>query len=304
MRKLPLKRIQIITLIALAAALSSVPGCGKAEAPKAPTTTPTTTPKALSTTDAKSVINKLYAALKVKNPDLKENAKVDPPDGDEIIVLSLRECNVSDLSALAGMKLHMIDLSENPVTDLSPLKGMPLDAVYLEGTKVSDLSPLKGATIVEIYLSRTPISDLSPLEGMPISSLNLLGTHVENIAPLATMPLNSLWLNSTPVSDISPLAGCRQLITLTLYGTHVTDLTPIAGLLQLQRLHIGNTNITDLRPLERMNLTRLIFDPAKIEHGIELIRDMPGLQEIGTTLDTRMSPREFWQRYDAGEFKK
>ena len=306
-----MKRSPLIPSGLAAASILLLSACSTKAEPKPADPPPVTSPFATKEPDrtlAEAAIKKLHAALKEKNPDYADTGNADVTEDGEIIVLVLRDAKVADLSPLQGLKLRAIDLFNTPVSDISALKGMPLEGVYLEGTQVKDLSPLKGAPIRALYLSRTPVEDLTPLEGMPIASLNLLGTRVSDIRVLATLPLNTLWLNSTPVSDIAPLAGCRRLVSLTLYGTHVTDLRPIADLAQLQRLHIGNTNITDLRPLQRMNLSRLIFTPSKITHGIDVVREMPSIFQIDTKMDMEgndrlMSPREFWQRYDNGEFK-
>jgi internalin A len=62
----------------------------------------------------------------------------------------------------------------------------------------------------------------------------------------------------------------------------------------LERLHIGNTPVRDLTPLAGLKLTRLIFDPARITNGLDGIRQMASLKELGTTLETRMPPDQFW----------
>ncbi len=225
--------------------------------------------------------------------------------------LYLDDTPVSDLSPLAGSKtLLELALSRTKVSDLSALKGTPLKALYLEETPVKDLSPLAGSQLQVLHLSKTAVSDLSPLKDAPLQQLNLLGTRVTDLRPCATMPLKLLWLNSCPVSDLTPLAAVRSLESLTLYSTNVADLSPIAGL-RLRRLHIGNTPVTDLTPLAKMSLDRLIFHPGKITKGLAVVRDeMPGISEIGLEFHDGlapgelMTPKEFWKRFDAGEFRK
>jgi len=116
------------------------------------------------------------------------------------------------------------------------------------------------------------------------------------------MPLEFLWLNETPVADISPLSHC-PLSSLTLHRTQVEDLTPLIGT-DLQRLHIGETRVTDLTPVTTLKLTRLIFTPSRIERGIEEVRRMTTIQEIGPTFETRMNPARFWALYDQGSFDR
>lgn len=110
------------------------------------------------------------------------------------------------------------------------------------------------------------------------------------------MPLQYLWLNETPVAEIEPIAGC-PLVSLTLHRTPVEDISPISGIPTLQRLHIGETPVTDLTPLEGMRLRRLIFTPDRITRGLDIVKKMHSLQEIGTTFENRMPPGQFWAVY-------
>jgi len=116
------------------------------------------------------------------------------------------------------------------------------------------------------------------------------------------MPLQMLWLTDTPVSDIAPLAKC-PLVSLTLHRTSVTDVSPLAGT-ALQRLHIGETDVTDLSPLRGMRLTRLVFDPDKITKGIEVLAELPALQEVGTKFEEGANdlapPAVFFQNRGSG----
>jgi hypothetical protein len=115
------------------------------------------------------------------------------------------------------------------------------------------------------------------------------------------MPLKFLWLNETPVSDISALSDC-PLVSLTLHKTLVKDLGPLANS-RLERLHIGETPVSDLTPLKGLSLKRLIFTPGRITKGIEIIREMKSIREIGPSFENRMNPSQFWSLYSEGKFK-
>ena len=108
------------------------------------------------------------------------------------------------------------------------------------------------------------------------------------------------------MSDVAPLAGC-PLVSLTLHRTLVEDLSPLAKIRTLERLHIGETPVTDLSPLATLPLQRLVFTPASIKSGIDVIRKIPTLQQLGTEfadeVNTVVPAPTFWQKYDAGEFK-
>lgn len=243
----------------------------------------------------------LHQKLKAKNPGYNGQAQFvnDPAVG---LIGDFNGTVVTDLSPLKGIPFGALDLKGQPVSNLEPLRGMPLKLLGLEETKVVDLKPLTGMKIEKLYLSNTAVSNLKPLAGMPLQELQLVGTKVKDLGPLRGAPLQALWLNGTPVADISSLAGC-PLITLTLQGTKVSDLGPLSKMLTLQRLHIGETPVSDLAPLRELRLTRLIFTPSKITQGLDVARNMKSLTELGTTLETKMAPAQFWTLYDQGKLK-
>lgn len=221
----------------------------------------------------------------------------------ELLVLdNLTE--ISDLSALKGMPLKYFGAKMTIVKDLSPLTGMPLRWLYLENTQVNDIGPLKGMDLEELHLSDTNVLDLSPLAGMTIAKLNLKNTPVDSLQSLkgATI-MDTLWLTGSKVKSLESLKG-QPLISLDIAGTEVSDLSPIANMQTLQRLQIAETAITDLTPLANLKLARLIFTPAKITKGIEVVRNMKSLQalDIAFPKPRTMTPDQFWKAYDSGAF--
>ena len=76
----------------------------------------------------------------------------------------------------------------------------------------------------------------------------------------------------------------------------------LSGMQSLKRLNIARTQVKDLSPLEGLNLQRLIFTPSEITMGIDAVRSMTSLAEIGTSFETVMPAAQFWNAYDAGEF--
>lgn len=272
-----------------------------AERPE-PASTPEQEPKK-TVSPAPTVWSELtiHQAIRDKNPDYSGNGQFQIDERGQPVAMSLDSCGVSDISMLRGMPLQSLDLRGCPVPDISALEGMPLLELYVENTAVDDLSPLEGIqTLRKFYGSGTVLSDLSPLEGAPIMELNLVGTRVEDLAPLSTMPIQMLWLTDSPVKDITPLAKC-PLVSLTLHRTLVTDLSPLAGT-RLQRLHIGETPVVDLTPLQSVPLTRLVFSPGKIEKGMDVVKAIPSLQEIGSQFEDGandlQSPAAFWSARD------
>lgn len=225
--------------------------------------------------------------------------------GGQVRIARIPGTNVMDLSPLSGLPLQELDIRNTRVSDLTPLQGMPLVRFYAEGTPITDLTPLRGAPLEELYLTDTPVADLTPLAGMPFQQLNLVGTQVADLEPISTMPsIGILWLRDTPVSDLSPLKDV-PITSLDIQETSVSDLSPLSGKLELRRLNIADTEVTDLWPLTNLQLSRLIFTPANIDTGIEAVRNMSSLSQLGTQFEVQtdaLPAAEFWQRYDAGEF--
>jgi Leucine-rich repeat (LRR) protein len=120
------------------------------------------------------------------------------------------------------------------------------------------------------------------------------------------MRLGILWLRGTPVTDLGPVAAA-QLTSLDVQDTPVSDLRPLAAATTLQRLNIAGTQVTDLSPIVGLPLTRLIFTPSRITVGMDQLRQMTTLRELDVQFEpdqrAPLTPREFWTRYDAGEFR-
>ena len=225
--------------------------------------------------------------------------------GNDIVAAELYQSGVKDISPLSGIPLRQLDLGFTEVTDISPLKGMPLTYLNLEETKVDDLSALKGMPLEELHLHSCPLTSLELLDGMPLQRLNLSKVPVTSIAACANMPLETLWIPNTKVTDISALAG-KTMQSLDIEGTNVADLSALAGMKTLQRLNIVGTKVTDLSPLAGLPLTRISLTPENITDGIEVLRNMPSLNNILTTTvgASTQSAAQFWSKYDAGVYKE
>ena len=217
----------------------------------------------------------------------------------EIYQVKLYQSDVKDISGLAGLKLRELDLGGVPVSSIEVLKDMPLENLILEDTQVADLSVLQGMPLEELMLQNTKVTDLQPLAGMKLRKLNLMNTPVSNIEIVKTFPLNTLWIPGTQVTDLSPLAALK-LESLDIQDTPVKDALVLRGMDSLRRLNIAGSEISDLRPLAGLQLQRLVFTPERITQGLDIVRAMTSLTELGTRFETRMPPAEFWKRMDAG----
>ncbi|QDT63765.1 leucine-rich repeat domain-containing protein [Calycomorphotria hydatis] len=216
--------------------------------------------------------------------------------GGEIVEVSLFQSGVTDIEPLAGLPLKVLDLGGLPVKSLEPLEGMPLERLVLEETEVADLTPLKGMPLTLLYLQNTNVTDLSPLEGMPLTQLNLMGTSVKDYSVVLKMPLETLWLPKTDVRDLSPFSSLR-LVSLDIQETPVEDLSPLAKMNSLQRLNIAGSEVTDLTPLAGLSLERLIFTPDKITKGLDALREMNSLTQLGEDFSRLRPPAQFWADY-------
>jgi Leucine-rich repeat (LRR) protein len=141
---------------------------------------------------------------------------------------------------------------------------------------------------------------------MQFSELSLMNTKITTVEPCRTMPrIGILWLRGTQITDLAPLRDV-EIPSLDVQDTPVADLSPLSGKATLKRLNIAGSAVTDLRPLAGLELTRLIFTPSKIEHGIDVVRGMTSLEALDVQFEDAsavLRPDEFWQKYDAGEFK-
>lgn len=252
--------------------------------------------------DQRSVRELLEELLRAKNPEYKGGAQFQMDPSGVPVAISLAGLPLEDISMLEGLPLERLDLSGTRISDISALKGMPLDILALEKTRVEDLTALKGSPIQMLYINNTRVRSLKGLEGMPLRELYLPETRITDLSPLAGMPLTGLWLNDTDVEDIAIL-GTLPLESVTLRGTRVQDLTPLANASRLKRIHIAESRVEDLTPLVGLKLERLLFTPRRITKGLDLVRQMPTLKEMGDSFDTRMHPLQFWEKYDAGGYR-
>ena len=246
-----------------------------------------------------SSIARIQNILSRANPDYRGQGRFHEVNG-VIIGANLPNCGLRDLSPLKGLMLQELELSGNPVRELRHLKGMPLRSLFLENTRVETLRDLSDAKLIVLTLNNSPVKSLTGLEGQPLEDLYAVGTRVTEVSPLRSSNLRQLWLSESPVSDVSGLSGL-PLISLTLHRTLVEDVLFVRQLPVLQRLHIGETPVEDLTPLAGVNLTRLVFTPSRIKRGMNVVRSLYGLREMGTVFDDTgrdlTSPEAFWAKY-------
>ena len=73
----------------------------------------------------------------------------------------------------------------------------------------------------------------------------------------------------------------------------------------LEYLAFEGSPVADVSPVAAIKtLKTLNFTPANVTRGIAAVRAMPGLERIGTAWNANWPAKEFWERYDRGEFGK
>ncbi|MDB5336939.1 MAG: stkP 3 [Planctomycetaceae bacterium] len=228
-----------------------------------------------------------------------------PVDG-KIVELTIDTDKVTDLSPLRAFpELSVLACSakKNPARqlDLSPLRGTKVTSLRCSQELV-DYSTLRGLKLTTFACYGPGNTNLTPLSGLPLQNLALSGNwFVENLQPLKRMPLTVFSCDNCLVADLSPLRG-MQLTILACQSTQVTDLLPLKGM-PLEVLSCEKTLITDLSPLAGMKLKKLSFTPKPELRGLQAIRHMDSLVEIGPSQGELMPRSEFWRKFDAGEFK-
>ena len=254
-------------------------------------------------------------------------------EGAPLASLNLRGCRAlqGDLSALKGMKLTSLNLEGcSSLTSLKGIEGMPLTALDARCRALrGDLSALKGMKLTQLNLEGcSSLTSLKGIEGMPLTYLNIKHTRLSDLTPLKGMGLTGLGLKDCRAlqGDLSALKGMK-LTRLDLHGcSSLTSLKGIEGMkltslnlnvcslltslkgiegMGLTELGIVDAGVSDLSGLRGMMLERFYFTPKKITKGIEIIRGMKSIKQIGVRSEWKywMTPEEFWKRYDAGEFK-
>jgi WD40 repeat protein len=176
---------------------------------------------------------------------------------------------LSDLGALKGLSLEMLDVSCNRgIKNLTPLRGMPLRELWCDETQVNDLRPLQGAPLRYFHAYMGPFGgptmDLASLEGFPLEELMVGGGGLRDLTGLKGLKLKRLHTEDCPVADLSPLAG-MELRHLWMHNTQVSDLAPLRGMpLETIKLY-GCPRLSDLSPLKEVATLRWINDKPVAE---------------------------------------
>lgn len=224
-----------------------------------------------------------------------------------VVELQIIDNAVTDLSPLRALsKLNLFACTgrnanpDEPPLDLSPLNGMQIRSLGIH-SRILDLSTVKGLPVIEMSCMGAGITDLTPISDMQLQGLGLSGNWgLMSLEPLRKLRLVKLVCDNCQVSDLSPL-GRMPLTVLVCHVTQVADLSPLKGM-PLEILTCDRTLVKDFSPLAGMKLKLFTFTPRPDLKGVQVLRNMSSLEQIGTEQAKLMPPQEFWKQYDAGAF--
>lgn len=246
-----------------------------------------------------------------------------PLKGAPLLELDISGTSVADLRPIVAPALKRLDISRTAVDDVRPLATSRLESL--------DLSPQRirqGLAEVRAVPTLRTINGLSPADFLdwcdlqrriaaanPAYEWNAVAIYeagkpvelrfyggIQSLAPLRGLPLRALSLQSSPCSDLAPLEG-MPLVQLNLAYCPVTDLRVLAGMGTLRRLDLTRAKTSDMRPLAKLQLESLVFAPAHVKQGMELLRGMSSLQQAGLTATTLLPIGQFWSGVDRGDIK-
>ncbi len=118
--------------------------------------------------------------------------------------LRIRDTRVSDISALAEMKLINLLADNCPIDDISALSGMQLKYLSMKDTRISSIEALAGQNIQRLSIDNTDVTDLTPLSGSNTRVLGIYGVPLtqENLNVIRSLPLRQLTIDlQNPVAE-------------------------------------------------------------------------------------------------------
>ncbi len=176
--------------------------------------------------------------------------------------LSLKNNNITDVSALNNLELSHLDLSGNKNIELNtiPLEGTEIEdkeigkyklyALVLRDCNIIDISELENVEATYLDLSNNPIADITPLNNFnDIQTINLSNTNVSDVSSLAK--LDTIILSGN--KNLTGLDSLENAEYLELNDCNITDVSCLQSLNNLYYLGLNNNNITNIELLTHIN---------------------------------------------------
>lgn len=150
----------------------------------------------------------------------------------------------SDLSALSGLPIKVLDLSINKLGSLTPLASLQqMISLYLDHASYESLLPLDGLEALA-YLSNFAIapaafSDLCSLRLPGLLHLTLSESKLESLAGISNLKsVNWLELQNCVIFEYDDIANLKNIDTLSLLGCKVFDYSFLKELPNLKTLSV------------------------------------------------------------------
>ena len=163
--------------------------------------------------------------------------------------LSANDAEISNLSGLEyATRLLILSLKDNEISSLSPLSGLQLRVVYLSGNDITSISALSRMIQIDtLYLDNNRITSLSSLPNLGrASSLSFQDNRITDISPLLNDDLGfegsalggrgrDVYLDGNPLSDTSinthiPALEARSItVHFSVTDPPKTELNKISG---------------------------------------------------------------------------
>jgi Leucine-rich repeat (LRR) protein len=127
-----------------------------------------------------------------------------------------------DLEPLRELPIVFLECGFNDLSDLSALQGMKVQVLLCRGTRVRDVSPVRELPVFYFDCTSTAVADLSPLTGMGISNLHIRDTKIRDFSTLTKLNLRVLDADLDPKRDEALLKSLPRLELFN--GTPITEL--------------------------------------------------------------------------------
>ena len=239
-----------------------------------------------------------FTRLDISRSPVESLAPLAGPAQGEIIA---RQTKVHALSPLIGTLIASLDVTFCHLDDLAVLAQLHVRQFAGLSVRLPALPRLGMLTITGLDLGTCPeLTDLGALRGMRLSSLIVSGSPVTDLSPLASMPLRSLTFRNSPVRSLAPLTNLR-LEYLKVDHTQIDDCEPLRGM-PLRVLFIDHTRVSDVSVLASLPLEEVHLGPLhdRALTGLDALRHLTSIRQLGTAADQVMPPGPFWAGVDAG----
>ncbi|MFT5128910.1 MAG: serine/threonine protein kinase/Leucine-rich repeat (LRR) protein [Rhodothermales bacterium] len=155
--------------------------------------------------------------------------------GRKLRQLILRHTEVTDLTALRGQDLELLDLHGSPVAELAPIAGMRLETLRLSYTKARDLNAIRGMPLRELTVAGLTGLDRAPLAKLHLKILDASHSDLTRLAPLPNMPLQVLRLHGCALGDLNRLGQISSLRDLSIPSRPSPAILQLPNLLRLSQ---------------------------------------------------------------------